>query len=217
MASDRQIAANRSNALKSTGPRSLSGKERSSQNAIKHGLTAQHVMLPGENPEEFEGMRYAMFGSLNPQGALENQLVERAASLIWRMRRISVFEMALFEWAAHYQAQAYDSEDELINAPDVDLRNDPNTCNGNQSNDLTDVLKVGRMFEALLSSDITGKLSRYETSMQRQLSMTLKELRAFKAERLNISELVEKAIEERDLHERDELEEDYRHDLIGPP
>jgi len=220
MASDKQITANRANALKSTGPRSLSGRARSSQNAIKHGLTAQHVVLPGENPEEFEGMRHAMFGSLNPQGALENQLVERAASLIWRMRRISVFEMAVFEWSAHYQAQKYDSSDDPINAPDVDLRNDQFPCNENQSDDLTDVLKVGRMFESLLSSDITGKLSRYETSMQRQLSMTLKELREFKAERLNISELVEKAIEEekatKEQEQRDTFEEEYRGDLIGP-
>jgi len=72
MASNKQITANRANALKSTGPRSLSGKERSSQNAIKHGLTAQHAMLPNEDPEEFNGLRLGMFSSLNPQGVLEN-------------------------------------------------------------------------------------------------------------------------------------------------
>jgi hypothetical protein len=39
MASERQIAANRRNARKSTGPRSGAGKKRASRNAYRHGLT----------------------------------------------------------------------------------------------------------------------------------------------------------------------------------
>ena len=39
MASDRQIAANRRNARKSTGPRSGAGKKRARRNAYRHGLT----------------------------------------------------------------------------------------------------------------------------------------------------------------------------------
>ncbi|MBV8419676.1 MAG: hypothetical protein JOZ26_06665 [Hyphomicrobiales bacterium] len=39
MASERQIAANRRNARKSTGPRSGAGKNRASRNAYRHGLT----------------------------------------------------------------------------------------------------------------------------------------------------------------------------------
>jgi hypothetical protein len=40
MASEKQIAANRANALKSRGPRSVGGKVRASRNAICHGLAA---------------------------------------------------------------------------------------------------------------------------------------------------------------------------------
>jgi hypothetical protein len=40
MASERQIIANRANALKSRGPRSAAGKARVSRNAIHHGLAA---------------------------------------------------------------------------------------------------------------------------------------------------------------------------------
>jgi hypothetical protein len=40
MASERQIAANRRNARKSTGPRSSAGKNRASRNAYRHGLTS---------------------------------------------------------------------------------------------------------------------------------------------------------------------------------
>ena len=39
MASERQIAANRRNAQKSTGPTSASGKKRISKNAYRHGLS----------------------------------------------------------------------------------------------------------------------------------------------------------------------------------
>ena len=40
MASEKQISANRANALKGHGPRSAGGKARSSRNAIQHGLAA---------------------------------------------------------------------------------------------------------------------------------------------------------------------------------
>jgi hypothetical protein len=67
MASDRQLIANRANAVKSKGPRSLAGKRRSSRNAMKHGLTADHTLLPGEDAEEFRGLKGAMFSSLRPK------------------------------------------------------------------------------------------------------------------------------------------------------
>ncbi len=44
MASEKQIAANRQNARKSTGPKTDAGKQRSRQNAFRHGLTAQTVI-----------------------------------------------------------------------------------------------------------------------------------------------------------------------------
>ena len=39
MTTDRQIAANKANALKSTGPTSKNGKARASNNALKHGFS----------------------------------------------------------------------------------------------------------------------------------------------------------------------------------
>ncbi len=46
MATDRQIAANRRNAQKSTGPRSASGKKRASKNSFRHGLSKPMSGLP---------------------------------------------------------------------------------------------------------------------------------------------------------------------------
>ena len=47
-ASDRQLAANRANALKSTGPRTPEGKEVSRANAYKHGLAGAGVIVPDD-------------------------------------------------------------------------------------------------------------------------------------------------------------------------
>ena len=55
MASERQIAANRRNASKSTGPQTDGGKKRASRNAFRHGLAA-HIILSdavGKQVEEF--------------------------------------------------------------------------------------------------------------------------------------------------------------------
>ena len=190
MATEKQIAANQRNALMSTGPRSLSGKRRSAANALRHGLTATQTMLPGEDEVEFAGMKGAMFRSLNPEGALENQLVERAASLIWRMRRVQAFEVALFQWTAHHQSQCFDDPSDGDFAA---LQNEP--FEEAPYPNLRDGLTVGRMIEALLSADLTSRLSRYETSMQRQLSSTLRDLREMQRPRNEARIAEAKAIE----------------------
>lgn len=46
MASEKQIAANRANAKKSTGPKSPAGKLKSSQNAFRHGLSSPLPLTP---------------------------------------------------------------------------------------------------------------------------------------------------------------------------
>ena len=189
MATDKQIAANRRNSQLSTGPRSLAGVARSSQNAISHGLTRSQALLPGESKTEFNEFRGAVFGSLLPVGALENQLVERAVSLIWRLRRVSAFEVALFRWMAHLQAVIHDPVADRIEITDVERRNDTESQFATQDEHddyLQDGLKIGRMMEALLSADLTSKLSRYETDIQRHLGMTLKELREMQKARPDI-------------------------------
>ena len=190
MATEKQIAANHRNAWMSMGPRSLTGKRRSAANAMRHGLTATQTMLPGEDEVEFSGLKSAMFRSLNPEGALENQLVERAASLIWRMRRIQAFEVALFQWTAHHQSQCFDDP---ADGDFEALRNEP--FEDAPTPNLRDGLIVGRMFETLLSADLTSRLSRYETSMQRQLTLTLRDLREMQRPRYEARIAEAKAIE----------------------
>src|SRR5438270_1061115 len=51
MATERQIQANRANALKSTGPVTEEGKVTSRRNAVKHGLSGQGIVLPAEEEQ----------------------------------------------------------------------------------------------------------------------------------------------------------------------
>ena len=54
MTTNAQMKANRKNAKKSTGPRTEEGKSRSAKNALKHGLLARDIVLPGEDPADFD-------------------------------------------------------------------------------------------------------------------------------------------------------------------
>ena len=87
MATEAQMAANRLNAQKSTGPRTAEGKAVVAQNAVKHGLLAREGVLRGEDGEEFERHREALLEELNPTGALEVILAARIVDLTWRLRR----------------------------------------------------------------------------------------------------------------------------------
>ena len=96
MASELQIAANRLNAQSSSGPRTEEGKARSRMNAVKHGLTAQAGLLAHEDPGEFASLSEAVMAEFRPGSALEDELVERIASVLWRLRRVPAFEAGLF-------------------------------------------------------------------------------------------------------------------------
>src|SRR4051812_37666457 len=67
MATDRQFAANRVNALKSTGPRTPEGKAASSANALKSGIYAKDAVIPGEDPARLEALRDSLYRTHRPQ------------------------------------------------------------------------------------------------------------------------------------------------------
>ncbi len=173
MATDKQLEANRRNAQASTGPRTAEGKARSNQNALTHGLTARNVFLAGEDPEEYRRLHEAATASLKPEGVLEHELIARIVSVLWRLRRVPVFEAALLALLE----QEKEEEDPLM----------LNFSGSDRSADRAD-LKLGRTIKKFLSADFSGKLSRYETSLQKQLSALLQGLRTMQERRLRQSE-----------------------------
>src|SRR3954463_16436542 len=97
MSSLRQVQANRRNALKSTGPVTFEGKERSRSNAVRHGLTAQTVVGTLEDAEDYRAFEAAVIADYEAESAVERELVLRLASLLWRLRRATSIETGLFE------------------------------------------------------------------------------------------------------------------------
>jgi len=97
MSSLKQIEANRRNALKSTGPTTPEGKERSRCNAVRHGLTAETVIAALEDIEDYQAFKAAVISDYDAESAVERELVLRLASVLWRLRRATGIESALFE------------------------------------------------------------------------------------------------------------------------
>src|SRR5205814_4796660 len=91
----KQIEANRRNALQSTGPTSVNGKHASRRNALRHGFTAETVLEPLENLEEYRTFEAAILSEYLPQTPVEQELVHRLASLFWRLRRAALVETGL--------------------------------------------------------------------------------------------------------------------------
>jgi hypothetical protein len=97
MSSLKQIEANRRNALGSTGPVTPEGKDRSRRNAVRHGLTAETVIAALEDAEDYQGFEAAVIADYDAESAVERELVLRLASVLWRLRRATSIETALFE------------------------------------------------------------------------------------------------------------------------
>jgi hypothetical protein len=97
MTSFKQIEANRRNALKSTGPTTAEGKQRSRCNAVRHGLTAATVIGALEDAEDYKAFEAAITADYDAQSAVERELVLRLAGLLWRLRRATTMETGLFE------------------------------------------------------------------------------------------------------------------------
>jgi len=83
MATKAQIAANRANAQKSTGPTTAEGKAKSARNAITHGFAASTHFLDGEDPEDFYGLMHSLVDEFQPATAMEQILVEKMVHNQW--------------------------------------------------------------------------------------------------------------------------------------
>jgi hypothetical protein len=95
---DKQLAANRANALASTGPRTPAGIAQSRWNALKHGALSKAVIPPAlerfEPRPAFDELFDVLREELAPATALEEMLVERIATSYWRLARLLRAEAA---------------------------------------------------------------------------------------------------------------------------
>ena len=190
MSSLKQIEANRRNALKSTGPTTPEGKERSRCNAVRHGLTAETIIAALEDSKDYEAFEAAVISDYDAESAVERELVLRLASVLWRLRRATGIETALFESVTSEPGKIGQghSRPALVEAADRSDRNqlhiatrESDAVAGNEfsfdrKNDIADCF----LRLAALPTFALDRLSRYEHLLwrqARQIVFTLESLR----------------------------------------
>ncbi len=100
---DQRTRANRANALLSTGPRSAAGKQRSSLNAVRHGLTAASPILPSEDPAAYQHHCRQFLHEYQPATPTESHLTQELADTAWRLIRIPLLEAELLSQSLNPQ------------------------------------------------------------------------------------------------------------------
>jgi hypothetical protein len=165
MTTEAQVAANRLNAQKSTGPRTAAGKAAVTQNALKHGLRAQTVLLPGEDGDEYARYRGQMTEQLQPADVQEIELAERIVDLSWRLRRAGRYHDAIFEALYDRQVVEMAAAEPGAGEPDTSDR------------------VLGRMLLADFSGDrVLERVQLYERRTENSLARTWADWRALRAQ-----------------------------------
>jgi hypothetical protein len=202
MTSPRQIEANRRNALKSTGPMTVDGKQRSRRKALRHGFTAETVIEPLENPEEYRAFEDAIVAEYLPQTPGEQELVHRLASLFWRLRRATSIETGLFRMQGEILRAFQSSRQKHVRAQEREalpsaLGEAGRACpqelltHANGADVLAPVggagphssardIALSYLRWANLDNELIDRVSRYEAGLWRQLVQTLFALQTLK-------------------------------------
>ena len=95
MSTQPQIEANRLNSLHSTGPRTEAGKETSSRNALKHGLTGKEFFVPPDEQADFDQLQSELEAEYAPQTAIARHLYTQILHASWKMHRADSLEAEL--------------------------------------------------------------------------------------------------------------------------
>jgi hypothetical protein len=152
------------NAVHSTGPVTPEGKARVSQNAVKHGILARSVVLPGECPRGFEKSHAALRDELRPRTYIDNELVEIMAAAHWRRKRAWCIE-----------------RDQLSHA--VEARQSEGNTQGKSENDDSPSMQTALAFHALCDGPGNLKsIRRYEVTWSREF---LRHLNLYESRRRN--------------------------------
>jgi len=100
----------------STGARTEAGKQRSSQNATTHGLTATSPLLPSEDRATYDHHCRQFLDEYNPATPTETHLVQELADTSWRLRRIPLLEADVLSRAANPPNEEARIEFDIVDA-----------------------------------------------------------------------------------------------------
>jgi hypothetical protein len=117
MSSLPRILASRANGAKSRGPVSPEGKRASAMNAVRHGLTAQTVVLSNESRNAFETLLAEYHETFQPQNRVEADLVTEMAVTKWRQQRAWAMEAAVVDFEMDRRRAETDKRMEKTDEP----------------------------------------------------------------------------------------------------
>src|ERR1700683_4362340 len=100
MTSEKQIEANRINALSSTGPKSPESKAKTRLNALRDGITGQVTTLSEEDRPIFENLKAELIADLAPKTVMELKLASSIAWDTWRLDHLRAVEMNMYALGA---------------------------------------------------------------------------------------------------------------------
>src|ERR1035437_4548403 len=103
MSSLRRINSSQANAARSRGPITPEGKERSSANALRHGLLANCVVLETESKQCFDDLVTQHIQRFAPADGVEFAMIEEMVAANWRLRRAWAIENRLMDNAIRDQ------------------------------------------------------------------------------------------------------------------
>lgn len=160
MASEAQIAANRANAQKSTGPRTEVGRARAAMNGLKHGMCSREAVLEWEDRESWDALLADLRARWRPVGPQEEALVEEYAGCSWRLRRAMQMETGMLRacWPNRLQELADSTDDGIVLGMAMDT--------------------VGLGMAFMKASKELSRLSLHESRIERRRERARKELEA---------------------------------------
>jgi hypothetical protein len=159
MNSKARAAINRQNAQHSTGPVTADGKQASSMNATRHGITAQHMILQPREQEALLRLQEGFMRDLRPKTGLECDLVLKIVDCSIRLSRISTIENNILNLSTLENLRSEDAQDPLME------------------------FAIAQSRAYLERANEIEKLSRYQSRISRQMIQYTKELSRLQKER----------------------------------
>jgi hypothetical protein len=200
------IAANRANAHKSTGPRSINGKIVVGRNAQKHGLLAKRLTFrDAEEQAEFMNLMEEVQNGLESPTVFERLLAEDVAIACWKLRHVNVWELEeiqdgrkaakslvmavarnsdgqfpLFASRTDSQSGAlgWDCQDVVIRSGSANSEAEGDPRDGEKTGNTKQLEIVARLATSM------DTILRYETAIKRDLYRAIGALREMRRERV---------------------------------
>lgn len=178
--SPRKAAANRANALRSTGPKTPEGKAAVARNAIRHGILSRACLMSGEDRAALDALRAELVAALAPVGAVEELLADQLVGVVWRLRRANAMESGTLGGAFVEALMQYG-----FDTPRLVAR-----CLGNdEASPVDEMRELGAIGAAVCRDNGAAavtleRVARYGSALERSVFRTLHELERVQARRL---------------------------------